>query len=149
MTLAQLLGIASQGIGAESLALFVNRATLGVFFALSGFHKLTNAQRHATFVETLRACHVPCIAFNEWFVPCVEFGAGFAVALGILAPLFALGLVAICVVAACTDGARRVIAFAPIDAADRLDDWLYLPEILYVVQALILITCGPGALAIL
>jgi uncharacterized membrane protein YphA (DoxX/SURF4 family) len=34
----------------------------------------------------------PAITFNQWFVPAVEFSAGTVVAVGLMAPLAALGL---------------------------------------------------------
>lgn len=144
-----IINLASHGIGGIDYALFANRLALGVFFTFSGFHKLFNAKRHATLIETLRVCGVPFLPVMQWFVPAVEFTAGVAVALGFLAPFFALGIVAICLVATCTDGVKRIAAWAPIDAADRVDDVLYLPEVLYILQAIVVICGGVGAHAVL
>jgi len=42
---------------------------MGSFFALSGFHKLTNKERHKTFQETLRVLGIPHVGVLQWFVP--------------------------------------------------------------------------------
>jgi len=42
------------GIGGTLPAMAAMRFALGSFFVLSGFHKLTNRERHKTFVETLK-----------------------------------------------------------------------------------------------
>ena len=36
----------------------------------------------------------------------------------------------------------------PIDEADRIDDWLYLPETLYAFMLIIIISAGPGPYSI-
>lgn len=135
------------GIGAAGLA--ANRLALGTFFSISGYHKLFNKARHSTLVETLRRCHVPAIRFNQWFVPAVEFLGGLALLTGILSPLAAFGLMAICLVAICTDGVKRLPAMKPIDKADWLDDLLYLPETLYLAMLTVIVVAGPGAFTLI
>jgi hypothetical protein len=71
------------------------------------------------------------VGFNQWWVPFVEFTAGGAVLVGFLAPLAALGLLFLILVAIATTGRQRIKVYKPIDEADRIDDWLYLPETLY------------------
>ena len=53
--------------------LFLNRLVVGLFFAISGHHKLFIKQRHAQLVATLEACGIPYVWFCQWFVPLVEF----------------------------------------------------------------------------
>ena len=136
------------GIGFGEVALTLNRVALGTFFAISGYHKLFNKQRHAALVGTFKDLGIPCIGFNQWFVPSVEFLGGLAVLSGILAPFAAFGLIAICLVATCTAGLQRIPAYNPIDKADWLDDLLYLPEVLYLIGLLIVVTFGPGPLTV-
>ena len=62
---------------------------------------------------------------NQWWVPSVEFSAGVAVLIGLLAPLAALGLLVIIVVAIATSGRQRIKLHKPIDMGDRIDDWLH------------------------
>jgi uncharacterized membrane protein YphA (DoxX/SURF4 family) len=132
------------GVGWTDIALTLNRIAVGAFFMLSGYHKLFNVQRHRTFIDELKALGVPAMGFNQWWVPTVEFAAGGAVLLGFLAPLAALGLLVIILVAIATTGRQRIKLYKPIDEADRIDDWLYLPETLYAVMLIVVISAGAG-----
>jgi uncharacterized membrane protein YphA (DoxX/SURF4 family) len=132
------------GIGWIDTALTLNRVVVGTFFMFSGYHKLFNAQRHSVLVDELRALHIPAIGINQWWVPIVEFSAGCAVLIGLLAPLAALGLFVIVLVASATSGRQRIRAVMPIDRADRIDNWLYLPEILYAFMLIPIISAGAG-----
>ena len=136
----------TSGADLTAIALLINRVALGAFFTISGFHKLFNRQRHAVFLRELVADRVPRLGFNQWFVPSVEFSGGLALLTGMLAPLAALGLFVICLVAVHTSGKRRIISSLPIDRADYLDDALYLPEVLYLVMLVVLVLGGPGPL---
>jgi uncharacterized membrane protein YphA (DoxX/SURF4 family) len=77
-------------------------------------------------------------------VPLVEFSAGGAVVIGLLAPLAALGLLVVILVATVTSGKQRIEMYKPIDEADRIDDWLYLPEVLYIFMLIVVISAGAG-----
>ena len=132
------------GVGWTDIALTLNRIAVGAFFMLAGYHKLFNVQRHRTFVDELKALGVPAVGINQWWVPTVEFAAGGAVLIGFLAPLAALGLLVIILVAMATSGEQRIKLYKPIDEADRIDDWLYLPETLYAVMLIIIVSAGAG-----
>ncbi|MFZ0423682.1 MAG: DoxX family membrane protein [Xanthobacteraceae bacterium] len=132
------------GIGWSDIALTLNRVAVGAFFMLSGYHKLFNAERHRTVVDELKALGVHAVGFNQWWVPLVEFSAGGAVLVGLLAPLAALGLLVIIVVAAATSGRQRINLYKPIDEGDRIDDWLYLPETLYAFMLIVVVSAGAG-----
>jgi uncharacterized membrane protein YphA (DoxX/SURF4 family) len=43
---ATMMDILFNGVGWTDIALALNRIAVGVFFLLSGYHKLFNAQRH-------------------------------------------------------------------------------------------------------
>lgn len=133
------------GNGYVEYLLLANRVVVGLFFAFSGYHKLFVTERRKQLVKTLEACGIPFVGFCQWLVPLVEFFGGLAVLVGFIAPLAALGLLAILVVALVTDGPRRVKKFRPIDMADTIDDWLYLSETTYVVMVLLIVFAGPGA----
>ncbi|MGA7803481.1 DoxX family protein [Bradyrhizobium sp.] len=129
-------------------AIAAMRAALGSFFLLSGLHKLTNKERHKTFVETLRVLGIPHVGILQWFVPGVEFLGGLGVAVGCLTPLAALGLLVICSVALWTSSPTVVASYKPIDRADRVDDWLYQPEMIYALMLLYFMTAGAGPVSV-
>ena len=132
------------GVGWTDLATALNRIAVGAFFMLSGYHKLFNAERHRSMVDELKALGVPAVGFNQWWVPLVEFAAGGGVLIGLLAPLAALGLLVIIIVAIATSGHRRMKLIKPIDEADRIDDFLYLPEVLYAFMLIMVVSAGAG-----
>ena len=101
------------GVGWTDLAITLNRIAVGAFFMLSGNHKLFNAERHRTVVDELKALGVPAVGFNQWWVALVEFTAGGAVLIGLLAPLAALGLLVIIIVANAASGRQRVNLYKP------------------------------------
>src|SRR5580692_2809688 len=139
-----MLNLLFAGIGWTDLAITLNRIAVGAFFMLSGYHKLFNAERHRTFVDELKGLGVHAIGFNQWWVPLIEFSAGAAVAVGFLAPLAALGLLFLILVAIATSGRQRIKLYKPIDEADRIDDWLYLPETLYAFMLIVIVSAGAG-----
>jgi uncharacterized membrane protein YphA (DoxX/SURF4 family) len=99
---------------------------------------------HRILVNELAAPHIPAVRISQWWVPTIEFTAGSAVFIGLLAPLAALGLVVIILVASATSGRQRIKAYKPIDEADRIDDWLYPPETLYGFMLIMVISAGAG-----
>jgi uncharacterized membrane protein YphA (DoxX/SURF4 family) len=138
------IDILFKGVGWTDIALTLDRVAVGMFFMFSGYHKLFNAQRHRAFVEELTSLHVAALWINQWWVPSVEFAGGSAVVIGLLTPLAALGLLAIVLVATFTSGRLRIAGYQPIDRADRIDDWLYLPEVLYAFMLILFVSAGAG-----
>jgi putative oxidoreductase len=132
------------GLGNTEAALTLGRVTAGLFFSISGYHKIFNKERHKALLQTLEADHIPLVKVNQWWVPSVEFTAGAALTLGLMPVISAVLLVVICIVATCTDGLKRIWEWKPIDWADWLDDLLYLPETLYCVLLLMVVIAGPG-----
>jgi uncharacterized membrane protein YphA (DoxX/SURF4 family) len=141
---ATMIEILFKGVGWTDIALTLNRIAVGMFFMFSGYHKLFNPQRHRALADQLKELGVHAVGFNQWWVPTVEFSAGCAVVIGLFAPLAALGLLVIIVVAIATSGPQRIKLFMPIDKADRIDDWLYLPEILYAFMLIMVVSAGAG-----
>lgn len=144
------LAIAALGVG-DTAALVtetVLRIATGAFFAISGFNKLTNKGRHETLVATLREAGIKPLSFFQWFVPGVELLAGLGVAFGFITAMAAAGLLAICFVATCVDGYKRVAGWAPINAADKVDDYLYLPEVVYALILLHFVNAGGGPISL-
>ena len=143
-----MIDILFNGVGWTDIALTLNRIAVGLFFFLSGYHKLFNAERHRSVVEELKALGIHAIGFNQWWVPLVEFSAGGAVVIGLLTPLAALGLLILILVAIVTSGPQRIKVYKPIDEADRIDDWLYLPEVLYAFMLIVVVSAGAGPYSI-
>src|SRR6476620_2589362 len=104
---ATMMDILFNGVGWTDIALTLNRIAVGVFFMLSGYHKLFNAQRHVSLVEELKELGIPAVGFNQWLVPTVEVMGGVGVTIGFLAPFAALGLLIIILVALPTSGRQR------------------------------------------
>ena len=132
------------GADAPNAALTLNRIALGTFFAISGYHKLFNAARHATLTRTLQDDGVRVVPIMQWLLPTVEFGAGCALVIGLLSALAAFGLFVVCLGALALDARKRVVAWEPINRADWLGDVLYLPEALYCIGLAIVMLAGPG-----
>jgi uncharacterized membrane protein YphA (DoxX/SURF4 family) len=120
-----MMDILFHGVGWTDIALTLNRIAVGMFFMLSGFHKLFNPERHRAFADELKELGVHAVGFNQWWVPTIEFSAGGAVAI-------------------VTSGRQRIKDYKPIDEADRIDDWLYLPEVLYAFMLIMVVSAGAG-----
>ena len=134
----------AQGVQAPDAALTLNRMALGVFFAISGYHKLFNASRHATLTRTLQDDGVHAVPIMGWLLPGAEFSGGWALIVGLLSVPAAFGLFVICAGAFALDAGKRIRAWGPIDRADWLGDLLYIPEALYCIGLTVVILAGPG-----
>jgi putative oxidoreductase len=134
----------TQGAQAPNAALTLNRVALGVFFAISGYHKLFNPSRHATLTRTLQDDSVHAMPIMQWLLPSVEFGGGSALIIGLLTVLAAFGLFVVCAGAIALDAVKRIRAWQPVDRADWLGDLLYLPESLYCIGLTVVMLAGPG-----
>ena len=132
------------GAHAPDAALAINRVALGTFFAISGYHKLFNASRHATLARTLQDDGVRAVPIMQWLVPGVEFCGGCALILGLLSALAAFGLFVVCLSAFALDAIKRIRAWQPLDRADWLGDLLYIPEALYCIGLTVVMLGGPG-----
>jgi uncharacterized membrane protein YphA (DoxX/SURF4 family) len=132
------------GANAPEAALTLNRMALGAFFTISGYHKLFNASRHATLVDTLKTDGVRGVAVMQWVVPCIELGGGCALVIGLLSALAAFGVFVLCLFAFKLDAIKRIDGWHPLDRADWFGDILYLPESLYCIGLSVVMLAGPG-----
>jgi putative oxidoreductase len=141
-----MLDVLFTGLGATAVAVAYTglRIATGVFFATSGFNKLFNNGRHCVLRKTLDEDGVPCVRLFEWVVPGVEFFGGLALVAGLLTPLAASGLLAICLVAMVCEARRRVASYRPINKCDVVCDYLYLPEIVYALVLAVIVAFGSG-----
>jgi uncharacterized membrane protein YphA (DoxX/SURF4 family) len=138
------LSLITEGGQAPYAALTLNRVALGAFFAISGYHKLFNASRHATLIHTLQDDGVHILPIMQWLLPSAEFAGGCALIVGLLSVLAAFGLFVICAGAIALDAVKRIRAWMPIDRADWLGDLLYVPEALYCIGLTVVMLGGPG-----
>src|SRR5262245_54436814 len=136
------------GANTPEAALTLNRVALGMFFAISGYHKLFNAARHETLKRMLQENGVPAVPVMQWLVPGVEFSAGCALIVGLLSALAAFGLFVVSIGAVALDGIKRIQAWQPINRADWFDDLLYLPESLYCIGLAVVMLARPGPWAL-
>ncbi len=141
LTLSTLL---MHGFNSPDAALFLTRVATGGFFAISGFNKLFNSGRHASLTANLVKNKIPYISFMCWFVPFWELWAGALLAVGMFTTFHAAVLMIICIVAAMCESRQRVEAYHPINTGDRIADYLYLQEILYMLLLAVSILAGSG-----
>src|SRR5215470_16706747 len=143
----QLVQFALQGSGdLEQFAILLVRISLGLFFAISGANKLFVAVRTQTMYETLVNAKVPFPHLMTYFVSGVEFVGGSLLTVGFLSSLACVGLLVDTLVAILT----TKLAAMPkgLSPLNWLDDFLYLPEFLFVLFFIWLICFGPGKFSV-
>jgi putative oxidoreductase len=132
--------------GLQPYAILLVRVSLGLFFAISGANKLFVAGDTRTMYETLVAAKVPFPRVMTYFVSGVEFVGGSLLAVGFLSSLACVALLADMLVAILT--AKLSAMPKGLSALNWLDDFLYLPEVLYVLLFVWLICFGPGKFSV-
>jgi len=130
---------------AEWMPMTAARVLMGIFFCISGGTKLLVPAQFNVMERTIAESHIPFPHANAIFVSLVEFVCGAGLALGLLTPLCALLLVGVMIVAVTTN---RVYSIQATGVLAWLDDFLYLPEVLYVMLLVWLIFSGPGRYSI-
>ena len=129
----------------EWIPLTAARILIGVFFCISGGTKLFVPAQFALLQQTLIQSHIPFPHSNAIFVATVEFAGGGGLALGLLTPLCATMLAGDMIVAIATN---RIHSIQASSVLAWLDDFLYLPEVLYALIMVWLIFSGPGRYSI-
>ncbi len=143
----QLVQFALQGSGDfEQYAILLVRVSIGLFFAISGANKLFVAGGTKPVYDTLVKAKVPFPRQTAYFVASVEFVGGSLVTLGFLSSPACAALMIDMIVATLTEA----ISTLPkgLSALSWLDDFLYLPEVLYVLFFIWLICSGPGKFSV-
>jgi len=130
----------------EQYAILLVRVSIGLFFAISGAKKLFVAHGTQTMYETLVAAKVPFPRLMTYFVSGVEFVGGLLLTVGFISSLACAALSVDMLVAILTTklSAMPKRLSPPI----WLDDFLYLPEVLYVLFFIWLICAGPGKFSV-
>lgn len=143
-----LITVAAHGINAPDAALAVVRVSIGSFFAISGYNKLFNPGRHQSLLSNLTKNHIPCLPLMQWWVPGWEFFGGLMLSVGLMSAFAAVVLAIICAVAICCEAREKVENYHPINPGDRVADYLYLPEVLYLILLAVTVLAGTGQYSI-
>ncbi len=143
----QLVQFALQGSSdLEQYAILLVRVSIGLFFAISGANKLFVAGGTKPVYDTLVKAKIPFPQLTAYFVSGVEFVGGSLVAVGLLSSPACAALLIDMVVATLTEALSTLPK--GLSFLSWLDDFLYLPEVLYVLFFVWLICSGPGKFSI-
>jgi putative oxidoreductase len=123
------------------VGILIARLAVGLLFFLSGGGKLFVPERREQMRETLAAAHIPFPDFNALFVSAVEFVFGLSLIFGAITPLACAMLGGLMIVAIATIAIRNIKASSPLG---WLSEFLYLPEVLYLLILIWLFFSGPG-----
>jgi putative oxidoreductase len=130
----------------EQYAILLVRVSLGLFFAISGANKLFVAGSKQTMYETLVKANVPFPRLMTYFVSGVEFVGGSLLIVGFLSSLACVALLVDMLVAILTSKLSAVPkGLSPLN---WVDDFLFFPEVLYVLFFIWLICSGPGKFSV-
>jgi putative oxidoreductase len=130
----------------EQYAILLVRVSIGLFFAISGGNKLFVAGGTKPVYETLVKAKVPFPRQTAYFVAGVEFVCGSLLAVGLLSSPSCAALLIDMIVATLTSAMSTLPkGLSPLS---WLDDFLYLPEVLYVLFFIGLISSGPGRFSV-
>src|SRR6202162_282175 len=130
----------------EQYAILLARVSIGLFFAISGANKLFVAGGTKPVYETLVKAKVPFPRQTAYFVSGVEVAGGSLLTVGFLASPACVALLIDMIVATLTTALSTMPkGLSPLN---WLDDFLYLPEVLYVLFFLWLLCSGPGKFSV-
>jgi putative oxidoreductase len=130
----------------EQYAILLIRVSIGLFFAISGANKLFVAGGTKPVYDTLVKAKVPFPRQTAYFVAGVEVVCGSLLTVGLLSSPACVALSIDMTVATLTSA----ISTLPkgLSRLNWLDDFLYLPEVLYVLFFIGLICSGPGRFSV-
>jgi putative oxidoreductase len=131
--------------GLEWVGIFTARSVVGLFFFLSGQAKLFQSDGRARMRQTLQEASIPLPQFTALFVSSVEFVCGGLLVLGAFTHPACVLLGGDMVVALASVRVRTVRAAS---VSVWLSNFLYLPEVLYLVILFWLFFSGPGWLSV-
>ena len=134
------------GSDLEQYAILLVRVSIGLFFAISGGSKLFVAGGTKPVYDTLVQAKVPFPQQMAYFVSGVEFVCGSLLTVGFLSSPACVALLIDMIVATLTSA----ISTLPkgLSPLSWLDDFLYLPEVLYVLFFIWLLGSGPGKFSV-
>src|SRR5271170_8000998 len=130
----------------EQYAILLVRVSIGLFFGISGANKLFTAGGTKPVYDTLVEGKVPFPRQTAYFVSGVEFICGSLVTVGfLLSPACMVLLIDMLVATLMTK-----ISAVPkgLSSLNWVDDFLYFPEVLYMLFSIWLICSGPGRFSV-
>jgi putative oxidoreductase len=130
----------------EQYAILLVRVSIGLFFAISGANKLFVAGGTKPVYETLVKSKVPFPHQMAYFVSGVEFVGGSLLTVGFLSSPACVALLIDMVVAVLTNALSTMPK--GLSRLSWLDDFLYLPEVLYVLFFIWLLCSSPGKFSV-
>jgi putative oxidoreductase len=139
------LTLLREGINLPDAGALVLRLGVGVFFAISGWNKLTCTTCHGYLRSNLTRSGIPCVPFAVWWVAGWEFLAGVALALGLFTGASAFVLFVICVVAFLVSHRRKIAKKNPVHRMDAATEYLCMFDVLLLWMTLAIMAMGPGA----
>lgn len=143
----------------EAAVLFLARFVLGFFFVSYRFRwfwdpspidgvAVCSPHRHLSLRQKLCSCGWGISPKLGATVAVVEMLAGFGVIFGLLTALSALGLLAILLVATLCTAREKTLRQNPVDRIDVVNCYLWNPEPVYIVLALVVLVLGPGSFSL-
>ena len=96
--------------------------------------------------DTIVGAGIPFPQFMTYFVSSVEFVCGCLLIIGLLSTLCCIALIFDMIVAITT--VQLATIAKGLSVVDWLDDFLYLPEVMYIIIFFWLICSGPGWLSV-
>ncbi|HEY2546278.1 MAG TPA: DoxX family protein [Candidatus Acidoferrum sp.] len=130
----------------EQYAILLVRVAIGLFFAISGANKLFVAGGTKPVYDTLVKAKVPFPQLTAYFVSSVEFVCGSLLIVGFLSSPACVALLIDMIVATLTNAISTIPK--GLSSFNWLDDFLYLPEVLYVLFFFWLLSSGPGKFSV-
>nr|HEV7955380.1 DoxX family protein [Candidatus Acidoferrales bacterium] len=130
----------------EQYGILLVRVSIGLFFAISGGNKLFLPGGTKPVYETLVKAKAPFPKQLAYFVSGVEFSCGSLLTLGFLSSAACVALLIDMVVAIM----MSTLSTMPkgLSRLSWVDDFLYFPEVLYVLFFIGLICSGPGKFSV-
>lgn len=143
----QLVQFALLGNGnLEQYAILLVRVSIGLFFAISGGNKLFLPSGTKPVYETLLKAKAPFPHQLAYFVCSVEFICGSLLVLGLLSSPSCMALMIDMIVAILMSSLSTLPK--GLSRLSWVDDFLYFPEVLYVLFFIWLIFSGPGKFSV-
>jgi len=127
----------------EWLPILVARFSLGLFFSVSGYNKLFVPAKYADLIHLMTEIGMPFPELMALFLASVEFFGGLLLMVGLFSNFCAIALTIAMIVAIVTVEIDQVIPEG-LGFFDWMSWFLYLPQVMYVILFVWLITTGPG-----